>query len=75
MHILDAKMEAWRKVYAQLKDARIRYKAALAASDPAVPVLLAEVDLLQHRCGVALDEMQAELARVRDGGDSKGDSR
>lgn len=70
MHILDAKLVAWRKVYDELKEARARYKQALAMDAPTLSHLKAEVDRLQNACGIALDEMQAELARLKSGGDS-----
>ena len=69
MHTLDAKMALWREVYAQLKEARSASKA-----DPTNLALTAEVDRLQRACGVALDAMQTELARLKAGGDSTRDS-
>ena len=70
MHALDAKMALWREVYAQLKDARERYKEARAKDDPAAADLAVEVDRLQRACGVALNAMQAELAKLKLPGDS-----
>ena len=75
MHILDSKIEAWRVAYARMKDVRARYKEALSTEAPEAAALAAELDTCQLACGVALDAMQAELARLKDGGDSKGDSR
>ena len=68
MQALDAKLALWREVYGQLKEARTAWKA-----DPTNLALKADVDRLQLACGVALDAMQAELARLKAGGDSTRD--
>ena len=70
MHTLDAKMALWREVYAQLKDARERYKVARAKDEPTAD-LAVEVQRLQVACGVALNAMQAELAKLKTPGDSQ----
>ena len=77
MHTLDAKMALWKEVYTQLKEARAKLKEARARNqdDPEIPHLAFEVDRLNRACGVALDAMQAELARLKDGGNSQSDSR
>ena len=67
MHALDAKMALWREVYGQLKEARERYKEARSREDPAAAGLLADVDRLQRECGVALNAMQEELAKLKTG--------
>ena len=71
MHKVDAKLAKWNELYGRLKEARERYKAAPAEARPDLKV---EVDLLQRQCGAALDELQAEYAKLKIG-DSGADSR
>ena len=70
MHALDAKIALWKEVHARLEVARKAWKA-----DVSNLALEAEVDRLQLACGVALDAMQAEIARLKARGDSQGDRR
>ena len=71
---VDAKLAKWTELYGQLKEARTRLKEALQQPGPEPVALKAEVDRLQRACGEALDELQAEFARMK-AGDSGSDSR
>ncbi|HSH90939.1 MAG TPA: hypothetical protein VK996_13215 [Ramlibacter sp.] len=71
MHRIDAKLAKWNELYGQLKEARARYKDG---PPEARADLKAEVELLQRQCGAALDELQAEYAKLKIG-DSGTDSR
>jgi hypothetical protein len=71
MHKVDAKIAKWNELYGQLKAARDRLKEAVADNRPA---LKADVDSLQRQCGAALDDLQAEYAKLKIG-DSGADSR
>lgn len=74
MNRVDSRLAKWTELYGQLKGARTRLKEALEGPKPVPADLKAEVDRLQRACGVALDELQAELGRLR-AGDSGRDSR
>jgi hypothetical protein len=64
---IDGKLANWTALYGRLKDARIRLKDAIELDVVAPIELQAEVNLLQTACGKALDELQAEYARMKSG--------
>lgn len=70
MHRVDQKLAKWTELYERLKVARARLREAASEADSVQADLKMEVQLLQRQCGAALDELQAEYARMKDGGDS-----
>jgi hypothetical protein len=62
---VEAKLAKWAELYERLKEARSRLKAATAGPGPVPQDLKEEVELLQHQCTVALDELNAEYARLK----------
>lgn len=68
---VDRKLAEWQTQYELLKVARARLKEAMATPDPVPAELKDEVDRLLRTCGVALDELNAEYKRLKDGGDSQ----
>ena len=70
MHRVDQKLAKWVELYEQLKSARARLKAAAGEPAPVRAELTEQVHDLQRQCGVALDELQAEYARMKGSGSS-----
>jgi hypothetical protein len=62
---IEGKLATWMERYERLKEARSRLKKATAGPRPVPKGLKAEVELLQHRCNEALDELNAEYARLK----------
>lgn len=67
MYRIDQKLAKWTELYERLKAARTRLKEAADQPETAQADLKAQVQLLQRQCGAALDELQAEYARMKDG--------
>jgi hypothetical protein len=70
VHPVDQKLARWVELYEQLKLARARLKAAAGEPEAVRAELTEQVHSLQRQCGVALDELQAEYARMKDPGNS-----
>jgi hypothetical protein len=68
---VDEKLAKWQQHYELLKVARARLKEAMATPGPVPSELKDEVDRLHRLCGAALDELNAEYKRLKDGGDSQ----
>jgi len=68
---VDEKLAKWQEQYELLKLARARLKEAMAKPDPVPAELKDEVERLHRACGAALDELNAEYKRLKDGGDSQ----
>jgi hypothetical protein len=68
---VDQKLAKWQQQYELLKAARAKLKEAMAAPGPVPAELKDEVDRLHRLCGTALDELNAEYQRLKDGGDSQ----
>lgn len=68
---VDRKLAEWLAQYELLKVARARLKEAMATTEPVPAELKNEVDRLLRTCGAALDELNAEYKRLKDGGDSQ----
>lgn len=65
MDIIEAKLAAWTAAYDRLKHVRARFKAAEALRGPVPTALQEEMRDCERRCGVALDELNAEYAKSR----------
>ncbi len=65
MHRVDEKFARWTAIEALLNDAMKRLHEAMKIEGPVPPELLAEIARLQQECRVALDELNAEYARVK----------
>lgn len=71
MNRVDEKLAKWQEQYELLKVARARLKEAMAQPGPVPGELKDEVERLHRACGAALDELNAEYKRLKDGGDSQ----
>jgi uncharacterized coiled-coil DUF342 family protein len=67
MQELEAKLAKWTELYGRLKNARARLKLSIEDASPQRDERQAEVHELQRLCGQALDELQAEYARMKTG--------
>ena len=65
MQSVEAKLAEWAELYGQLQAARARLKVAKAPGVRVSSDLEVDVLDLQRKCGVALDELNAEYARHR----------
>lgn len=68
---IDKKLAQWQEQYELLKLARARLKEAMARPGPVPAELKDEVERLHRTCGTALEELNAEYKRMKDGGDSQ----
>jgi hypothetical protein len=60
----EEKLAKWTQLYSGLEEARGRLKALIARRGSGRSAVKKEVIALKRECGVALDELQAEYARV-----------
>lgn len=65
MDSIEAKLATWSGLYERLKVARARIKEATERPGPVPKELQDEVQELQRKCGVALDDLNAAYARQK----------
>lgn len=72
MNGIDAKLAKWTALYEKLQDARSRLKVAEARRQKAADIR-EEIRDIERECGEALDEINAEYARMGTASDKRPD--